>query len=318
MPCGSISSWRSNADIKLDNGRTLKLVQETKYPWDGAVKMTVTPDQAAQATIHVRIPGWAHEQPMPSDLYRFADKPVAAPTLKVNGRAMPVKIDKGYVALTRTWNKGDVVELIPPMPVRRVVANDQVAADKGRVAIQRGPMVYAAEWVDNPGNKVRNLMLPDASKLTAEFRPALLNGVVVVKGRAVSLARDAQGAVVSTPQAFTAIPYYAWANRGKGEMMVWLPTSESNARPAAFPTLTTTATVTTSKPPHGGPATAVQDDEEPTASDPGTHFDWWNTRGTTEWVQYTFDKPHTVSRSKVYWFDDSGGAGDARSRRRGD
>jgi DUF1680 family protein len=299
----------SSADIRLDSGRTLKIVQDTHYPWDGAVKITVTPDQAAAATLNVRIPGWAHDEPVPSDLYRFEDKSVLAPTLKVNGRSVPVKLDKGYVALTRTWKKGDVVELNLPMPVRRVVANDQVAADRGRVAIQRGPIVYAAEWVDNPGGKVRNLVLPETSKLTAEFRPALLNGVEVVKGKAVSLARDAQGKVVSTPQDFTAIPYYAWANRGKGEMIVWLPSSEASAKPAAYPTLTSTAKVSTSRPPHGGPATAVQDSEEPTESDPGTHFDWWNTRGTTEWVQYTFDKPHAVSRSEVFWFDDSGKGG---------
>jgi hypothetical protein len=246
---------------------------------------------------------------VPSDLYRFADKSAAPATLKVNGQSVPLKLDKGYVALNRTWKKGDIVELNLPMPVRRVVANNQVAADRGRVAIQRGPIVYAAEWVDNPNGKVRNLMLPDSARLSAEFQPALLNGVEVVKGKAVALASDAQGKVNRTTQDFTAIPYYAWANRGKGEMIVWLPTSESSAKPAAYPTLTSTAKVTTSRPPHGGPATAVQDEEEPTASDPGTHFDWWNTRGTTEWVQYTFDKPHAVSHSGVYWYDDSGKGG---------
>ena len=299
----------SSSDIRLDNGRTLKIVQETRYPWDGDVKMTVTPDQAAAAALYVRIPGWAREEPMPSDLYRFAEKTDLTPTLKVNGRNVPIKLDKGYVAVTRTWNNGDVVELRLPMPVRRVVANEQVAADRGRVAIQRGPIVYAAEWADNPGGKVRNLVLPSNSKLTTEFRPALLNGVTVVKGRAESLARDAQGKVVSTQQDFTAIPYSAWANRGKGEMIVWLPSSEAYAKPAAYPTLTSRAKVTTSRPPHGGPATAVQDDEEPTETDPGTHFDWWNARGTTEWVQYTFDKPHSVSRSEVFWFVDSAKGG---------
>jgi hypothetical protein len=88
-------------------------------------------------------------------------------------------------------------------------------------------------------------------------------------------------------------------------MIVWLAASESAAKPTPYPTIYSTAKVSTSRPPHGGPATAVQDSEEPTESDPGTHFDWWNTRGTTEWVQYTFDKPHAISRSEVFWFDDS-------------
>jgi DUF1680 family protein len=116
----------STADIKLDNGRTMKIEQETRYPWDGTVKMTLTPDQASVATVNVRVPGWAREEPIPSDLYRFADRSAPPVTLKVNGRGVPVKIEKGYVALRQNWKKGDVIELNLPMPVRRLVANDQV------------------------------------------------------------------------------------------------------------------------------------------------------------------------------------------------
>ena len=299
----------STADIRLDNGRAVKLVQETRYPWDGHVKMTVNPGQAAPFTIHLRIPGWARNEPVASDLYRFTDRNAEPVVLKVNGQAAPIKLDKGYVALTRTWKQGDTIELSLPMPVRRVAASEQVTADRGRVALERGPVVYAAEWVDNPNGKVRNLMLPDSAKLTAEFRPDLLKGVEVVKGRAVALSKDAQEKTLRAEQEFTAIPYYAWANRGRGEMMVWLPTAEASARPAAYPTLVTTAKVTTSRPPHGGPATAVQDDEEPSAADPVSHFDWWPTKGTTEWIEYAFDQPATVSHSEVFWFDDSGAGG---------
>src|SRR5262249_6711792 len=141
----------STAEIKMDNGRTVNVAQETRYPWDGAVKMTLNPDQPAAMTVNVRIPGWARNEPIPNDLYRYADKNGAAATLKVNGKPETVKLDKGYVALARTWKKGDVIELNLPMPVRRVVANDNVKADAGRVALQRGPIVYAAEFVDNPG-----------------------------------------------------------------------------------------------------------------------------------------------------------------------
>ena len=143
----------SGADIKLDNGRTVHMTQETRYPWEGAVKMTVSPDQAAALTIHVRIPGWARNLPVASDLYRFEDRNGATAVLKVNGKSVPLTLDKGYVDLTRTWKKGDTIELELPMPVRRVVANDHVAADRGRVAIERGPIVYAAEWVDNANGK---------------------------------------------------------------------------------------------------------------------------------------------------------------------
>jgi DUF1680 family protein len=201
----------NNADIKLDNGRSVHMTQETRYPWDGSVKMTVTPDQSAALTIHVRIPGWARNEPVPSDLYRMADRNAESVVLKVNGKAVPVAggkgYDKGYVKLARTWTKGDTIELVMPMPVRRVVANDHVAADRGRVAVQRGPIVYAAEWVDNPDGKVRNLMLPDNAKLTAEYRPALLNGVEVVTGKAIALSYDLRGQVVKRQQDLTMIPY---------------------------------------------------------------------------------------------------------------
>ncbi len=294
----------SNAAVKLDNGRTVDISQETRYPWDGIVKMTVNPDQAAALTVNVRIPGWAREDPVPSDLYRYADKASAAPVLKVNGKLVPMKVEKGYVSIHRDWKRGDVIELNLPMPVRRVVANDLVAADRGRVALQRGPIVYAAEWPDNPGGRVRNLVLPSAERLTAEFKPALLNGVTVVKSKAVALKLDADGKVIRTEQPFIAIPYYSWANRGRGQMIVWIPETEANAKPAPFPTIATTATVMTSGRKNARP---INDGEEPSASnDPSSYFDWWPKKGSTEWVEYAFEKPATVSESQLYWFDDTG------------
>ena len=296
----------SNAEIKLDNGRTMKLKQETRYPWDGAIKMTVNPDVAAPLTIHVRIPGWARNEPVASDLYRFAVDSLDAAVLKINGNAVPMQLDKGYVALTRTWKPGDVIELNVPMPIRRVLANDHVAADRGRVAIERGPIVYAAEWPDNPKGQVRNLMLPRNERMLAEFKPDLLRGVTVVKGRAIALAYDAQGQVTKTEQEFTAIPYYAWANRGRGQMMVWFPETEAFAKPAPYPTLATTAQVTVSGKSRRSPRT-INDGEEPASSiDSSSYFDWWPTKGTTEWAEYTFEKPATVSECQLYWFDDTG------------
>jgi hypothetical protein len=294
----------SRAEIKMDNGRTLKMTQETRYPWDGAVKMTVGPDRSGPLTVNVRIPGWARNEPVPSDLYRFADQSSGAVTLKVNGGAVPVNPEKGYISLRRTWKAGDVIELNLPMPVRRVVANEEVAADRGRVALQRGPIVYAAEWADNADGRVRNLVLPADAKLTAEFRPGLLKGVTVVKSKAIALAFDAQGKVMKTGQDFLAIPYYAWANRGRGQMAVWIPNTEGAAKPAPWPTIATRSAVTASgrKNPR-----AINDGEEPaSSSDSISYFDWWPARGTTEWVEYAFEKPATVSEAEVYWFDDTG------------
>jgi len=295
----------STAEVKLDNGRRLKLVQETRYPWDGTVKLTVNPDQSGNLTINMRIPGWARNQPVPSNLYRFVDKVEEPVVLKVNGKAVAVNTEKGYAALSRKWQKGDVIELILPMPVRRVMANDLVQADRGRLALQRGPIVYAAEWPDNPGGRVRNLVLSENAKLTAEFRPDLLNGVEVVKARAFSLAYDQQGKINKQEQDFMAIPYYAWANRGAGEMIVWIPKDESSARPLPLPTIASESKVLTS----GGQGPfAINDLAEPQSSNDHSNpfFHWWPKKGTMEWVEYAFAKPATVSETEVYWFDDTG------------
>jgi hypothetical protein len=143
-----------------------------------------------------------------------------------------------------------------------------------------------------------------AAPLTSEFRQQLLNGVQVVRGPARSLARTADGGVTRVDRELTAIPYATWANRGRGEMVVWIPTSDEHARPTPWPTMSTTSTVTTSGPksPRG-----INDGEDPSSSDdPTLYFDWWPRKGTTEWVEYAFAKPATVSETQVYWFDDTG------------
>jgi DUF1680 family protein len=295
----------STADIKLDNGRKLKVVQETRYPWDGAVKMTVTPDRNSDLTINVRIPGWARNEPIPSSLYRFVDKNDDPVVLKVNGKAVAFTVDKGYAVLKRKWNKGDVIELNLPMPVRRIVANELVVADRGKVALQRGPIVYAAEWPDNPGGRVRNVVLPNDSSLSSEFKSDLLNGVAIVKANAISLAYNEQGTVERKEQTLTAIPYYAWANRGQGEMAVWLSNDLATARALPWPTVASTSKVTTSP---GQNIRAINDQNEPQSSrDPSSsYFHWWPKKGTVEWVEYAFTTTSTVSEVELYWFDDTG------------
>jgi hypothetical protein len=151
---------------------------------------------------------------------------------------------------------------------------------------------------------VRNLLLPDSVALTVQARPDLLNGVTVVKGSAVALSRDSAGGVVKTPQSFTAIPYYAWANRGKGQMMVWIPDQEASANPAPWPTPSIRAKITTSGRKDPAP---IHDGEVPARSiDNSSYFDWWPVKGTTEWVEYEFAAPERVSSSDLFWFDDTG------------
>jgi DUF1680 family protein len=226
-----VNLFIGNAATAEVMGQAVNLKQETRYPWDGAVKIAVEPEKQAEFTVNIRIPGWAQNQTIPSDLYKFADTNNEQVTLKVNGLVIALNMDRGYAQIKRAWQKGDVIDLNLPMPVRRVIAHEAVKDDAGKVALQRGPIVFCAEGVDN-GGKVLNLMLPDNAKLEAEFHPDLLKGVVVLKGKAFAAARSADGKILSRKeQDFLAIPYYAWANRGPGEMTVWLSCAEAAVKP---------------------------------------------------------------------------------------
>jgi hypothetical protein len=294
----------SAADVPMETGH-VRVIQDTRYPWDGDVRLTLTPATPGRFTLRVRVPGWARNEASPGDLYRFADTNAWPVTLMVNERAIPVTLDQGYAVVTRDWESGDRVLLHLPMPVRRVRAADPVAADRGRIALQRGPIVYAAEWPDNPDGHVRNLLLKDDVPLKAEFRPTLLNGVEVITGRAVAYVADSSGHVTSREQPFTAIPYFAWANRGPGEMTVWIPDVETAVRPQPAPTVASTSQVAVSA---GRGQRAVNDLAVPSSSYDQSEgfFHWWPHKGTTEWVEYTLLRPTSISQASVYWYDDTG------------
>jgi len=214
------------ASFKIDDRVTLKLAQQTDYPWDGRVRLTVTPDQASEFALCLRIPGWALGRPVPSDLYRVVGPKVPPVGLKVNGQAAdPSPRDDGYVHLQRRWKAGDVVELDLPMPVQRVYAHEKVQDDQGKVALMRGPIVYCLEAVDHPGVDLSRLVLPRESDLSAEHRAELLGGVTVLQGKALA---DGQ-----RPITLTAVPYYAWANREQGAMTVWSDEAPVKVSPSA-------------------------------------------------------------------------------------
>ncbi|HUX06363.1 MAG TPA: beta-L-arabinofuranosidase domain-containing protein [Acidobacteriota bacterium] len=294
------------ADVEV-NGRQVKIIQETGYPWDGAVRLTMGCEvSGAEFALMLRIPGWSQGKPMASDLYNYVNAEPADVTLKVNGEALPLELEKGFALISRTWNNGDVVELELPMIIRRVVAHEKVTADAGRVALERGPIVFCAEWPDNEGSHVRNLMLPDASELTTEYKADLLNGVQVIRGGAVAYEyRDEGTTTVKHEREFTAIPYYAWAHRGRGEMAVWLAREEAAVHPLNEPTIASTSTVTASS---GRNPEAVNDQLEPASSNDQEvpFYHWWPAKGTTEWIEYEFDEPKEVAILEVYWFDDTG------------
>jgi DUF1680 family protein len=212
-----------SAEIELP-GNTVRLRQQTRYPWDGDVKITVEPERTGRFSVYVRIPGWAQNRPVPSDLYRYLDTNTEPVSLKVNGEPVAIDLVKGYVPIRRTWQKGDTIELNLPMPIRRVTANPNVKNDRGRIAIERGPVVYCFEGADNPKG-VANLILPSEAKLQSEYRGDLLGGIVTITGRGQILQTRQDGKKVIQDVDLVAIPYYAWSHRGMNEMAVWVPKS---------------------------------------------------------------------------------------------
>ena len=194
----------STTQFQTDKGDiTLNLV--SNYPWDGNIKMTIDAEQVP-AGIRIRIPEWTRNQPLPGDLYTYARMLPAKPEVKLNGQVLPnSKLEKGYLVIRKQWQKGDTIELELPMQVRQVIANHSVVADRGLTAFEYGPLVYCAEGVDNGGHAL-DITVPDEMDWQVSYNPDLLNGVNVLE---------------SANDHITLVPYYAWNNRGNGEMTVW-------------------------------------------------------------------------------------------------
>ncbi|MBN2307641.1 MAG: glycoside hydrolase family 127 protein [Candidatus Hydrogenedentes bacterium] len=288
-------------------GTAVSLTQQTRYPWDGAVEIAVAPEKPAKFTLLLRIPGWAKGAPVPSDLYRYLDPAAGAVTIKVNGKSAKYKEEDGYAHIRRHWRPGDSVEMHLPMPIRRVLSHERVEADAGRVAIERGPIVYCLEAVDN-GGSVRNLALPDDAALAAERRDNLLEGVTVITGTALARERQQDGSVEVKPVPFTAVPYYAWDHRGPNEMTVWIPRTPELAALKPVPTIASRSALSASHTCPSDSLRALNDQMDPAESSDQSipRFTWWDHRGRAEWVEYRFAEPAEVSRVEVYWFDDTG------------
>lgn len=203
------------------NRKKLVLEQETGYPWNGDIRIRVAQGNLP-FTMHLRIPGWVRGAVLPSDLYRYADGQELGYTVTVNGEPVVGELQKGYLLIDRKWKKGDVVEVHFDMKPRVVKANGKVEADRGRVAIERGPLVYCAEWPDNDFN-VHNILLNQHPAFQVEERPDLLYGIHEITTDAQALSYDAAGKLAVRDVKLTLIPYYAWAHRGEGDMEVWLP-----------------------------------------------------------------------------------------------
>ena len=213
----------SATKINLTPKNVVALSQQTNYPWEGNVKIAINPTVNAKFSINIRIPGWVRNQPVPSNLYSYINPKTETIVLKVNGQKAQYKSENGYAVINREWKKGDVIEYTLPLNVHRVEANSNVVADRGKVALERGPIVYCLEGVDNK-DFYGNMAIPDNAILTTYFDKNTLNGVELIRGEGVVTNQSKEGVVIQTKkQSFTAIPYYSWSNRGTTQMEVWLP-----------------------------------------------------------------------------------------------
>lgn len=288
----------------------VQLVQTTGYPWEGKVSIQVKPEKESEFAVRLRIPGWLQSTPVASDLYAYTT-PAEKYTLKVNGSTIKPAEGDGYATIVRTWKPDDVIELELPMEVRRIKANDQVEDNRGMLAMERGPIVYCLEGIDQPDSVVFNKFIPADAKIGATFDANLLKGVMVLSGTAKEVAQD--GSIKDVP--FKAVPYSTWNNRGAGQMEVWVADSKDRAVPTPEPTIASKAKTFNIQAPIQKdapesasietPAWGVNDQWEPKRSSDISkpYFYWWLKTGSLETLAYEFDQPYTVSNVQVYWLD---------------
>lgn len=218
-----INLFATSTSNIIINSKKVTIKQQNNYPWDGNLSFRIDPASANTFTVRIRIPGWAQGQAIPSDLYSFSQTPGKKIIILVNGKPTEYTMDNGYAVISKTWKKGDHIQLELPMTVEKIISNEKVVNNKGKIALQFGPLIYCLESPDNFG-ATSNVIVPETSTFTTQFQPALLNGVMTLQANGIAVMIDKEKNSVQTKaQPVTAIPYYAWAHRGKGEMTVWIP-----------------------------------------------------------------------------------------------
>ena len=306
-----VNLFMSNTSQLSVAGKGITLEQQTQYPWDGDIAIKVAANKAGQWAMKVRIPGWVRNEVVPSNLYEFTDNLRPQYNITVNGNAVNGKLtDDGYFTIDRKWKKGDVVRVHFDMDPRTVRANNNVEADRGFVAIERGPLVYCAEWPDNDFD-IMGALVNQSPKMTVEDGTLHAKDkkvadyyIKVIKTDAQLLSFDKQGRLNTKDVKLSLIPYYAWCHRGSGKMRVWLSQDLSSSRPEQPATLASLSKVTASTP--AASLSAVNDRLVPKYGTDRSmpYYHWWPKQGVTEWIAYEFPEASTVQSSTVYWYDD--------------
>lgn len=293
----------SKSTVKVA-GKAVDLEQSTEYPWNGDITLTVNKNKAGQFAMKIRIPGWVRNRVVPSNLYEYTDGKLLGYSVSVNGQKVEGALTPdGYFTIDRKWKNGDKVAIHFDMEARTVRANGRVAADRGMVSVERGPIVYCAEWPDNDFDIMSALV--NQTPQFAEGKAEIANTqVTTLKTDAQTLSFDKQGKLTTKDVNLTLIPYYAWCHRGSGKMRVWLSQDLSSTSPAQPATLSSESKIEASTP---TPSLSALNDrlvpkDENDRSIP--YYHWWPAQAKTEWLVYTFPKESTVQSCTVYWFDD--------------
>jgi DUF1680 family protein len=287
-------------------GVPLELIQDTQYPWDGQVRFTVNPSSAATFTLRLRIPGWATDTPVAgSDLYTFASGLKTSLTVSVNGEEMRPPVGNGYLLLDRAWEPGDEVLLSLPMEPRYIRAHDRVAADEGLHALQRGPIVYCLEGIDQQDHQVFNKYLSEDVTPLYAFEPLKLNGIVELFASGGEVSRDLDGELLEREALLSAVPYAVWNNRGKGEMTVWIPGSAAAARPVPKETIASRAAVYVLGEGRDEQVFAVTDHWEPKHSGDLSrpYLSLWRGREEERIIEYRFEQAEMLRGMEVYFVE---------------
>lgn len=298
----------SKANFNVD-GTEVEFVQTGDMPWSGDIKIVVNPAVADKFAVKVRIPGWANNEPVPGNiLYHYAEVDTEKPVVTLNGEVVNTPIESGYVTIDKKWNKGDVIGINLPMSVHKVVASDSVVTNIGKIALQRGPIVYCAEGIDFEDRKINDLIVDINGEFTPELVTNQMGRMVELNGKAKHTKRTIEGKVVTGEECnFKAIPYYAWAHRETSPMVIWFPTTIESAKPKPAPTIANTSKIDGSL--VNRDIEGIRDQIMPAGSNDRNcqFFHWWPNANQTEWISYTFDKPRTISKSLIFWFSDGGG-----------